>query len=160
MKIIIDSREQNPLEFKLDSVVSSVEVRKLDFGDYGCEVGGELIPVVFERKSIPDLFGTLANKVRHLRFKEEILRAKLCGSEIILLIEGDMKDVLRGTKHSKFPGASMIKMLFTIWAKYKLIPVFGVDREQCSWYVRETFRARGSEFKRENKDGKENRPNK
>ena len=90
MKILIDTREQDLLEF--GSKVHT-ERRKLDVGDYGCEMDdGTIVPVIFERKSVGDWMSTLTNNKKaktqnYDRFKKEIQRAKDSNIKLLLIIE-------------------------------------------------------------------------
>ena len=87
MVIVIDSREQVPLDFTVGGSVSRVETRGVPFGDYWCEFeGGQEMPICWERKSIPDLFGTLTSGME--RFKREIARANENNFKMIIAIEG------------------------------------------------------------------------
>ena len=66
MTIIIDNREQKPLEFSVPTKRGTLAV-----GDYRAEFSdGSVSQVVFERKSINDLYGTLSKG--YSRFKREI----------------------------------------------------------------------------------------
>ena len=98
MHIIIDSRETKPLRFtstKDCKITKSVE--KLEVGDYGLRLDdGTLAPVVFERKSKADLWGTLTKGYE--RFKREIKRAKDDNVKLILITECDYKDTRAGYK--------------------------------------------------------------
>ena len=136
MKVIIDTREQDPLSFKLTEVVGEVVVEKLDFGDYAAvyqDAEEWKSPVYFTRKSIGDLYGTLANGDNHKRFKREMGRAKEVGAQLILAIEGTDQDILNGHKYSKLPGETMMKILDTLWMKYDLYPMFCENRRVMAW---------------------------
>ena len=71
-KIVVDSREQKPLPFRKSKLVTEVITRKLDAGDYS--IDGYDNKIAIERKSIPDLYGTLGKG--HKRFQRELERAK------------------------------------------------------------------------------------
>ncbi len=138
MQIIIDSREQMPLDF-VEARVGKPIVRKLNYGDYACEIGGVLVPVVFERKSVGDLFGTLGKG--YGRFKREYLRAKKDGAKLILIVEDRLKGIACGYKHSRIPGSQILQQMFTLWVRHDIIPVFAGDRHQMARYIEETFLA-------------------
>src|SRR3990167_4878967 len=89
MKLITDSREQNPLSFVETDGVEFV-TQALPVGDYGVEG----IDVVVERKSIADLFGSFSSNYEAERAK--IIRASVLGLKYILAIEGSIFDVGRG----------------------------------------------------------------
>lgn len=80
MNIVVDTREQTPLEFPDDTVVRT----KLHFGDY--TAGGEDFDQTYiERKSLADLLGTLS--AGYERFKEELLRVAQMDSYMVILCE-------------------------------------------------------------------------
>lgn len=153
MRIMVDSREQKPIEFDVSGAISSVTTTGLPFADYWCEwePGSEKagysceMPVVFERKSIGDLFGTLGKGME--RFKREIERAKENNVQMILIVEGSIRDVARGYEHSKREGDSILKTMFTLWVKYDLVPVFCNDRHEMRRFMIETWEACGRNFK-------------
>ena len=155
MIIQIDTREQLKLTFDMENkYLDGVELCKLDAGDYGCRFNdGHIPPIVFERKSIGDLFGTLGGG--HSRFKKEIQRAKDNGVQMIIIIEGTMSKVLRGHEHSTIEGISILRTLFTLWVKYGVIPVFCKDRVEMSRYIVEFYVSVGKQYiKEKKKDGR------
>ena len=129
MKIIVDSREQDILDFPFKQV-SEIVVQKLDVGDYACEVDGKLLPIIFERKSKGDLFGTLGKGNK--RFRKELQRAIDSDVKLVLIVECSLVSVLSGYTYkskgrkrtSKLKGSSVLKTMFTLWVKYGLFPVF------------------------------------
>lgn len=136
MRVIIDSREQDPLSFSLNEVVSEITVGKLDFGDYSAIYQDKeewKSPLFFTRKSIGDLYSTLANEENHQRFKREMYRAKDSSAQLILAIEGTDQDIFDGHKYSKLPGQTMMKILDTLWMKYDLYPMFCENRRVMAW---------------------------
>jgi len=141
LKIIIDSREQSPLIFPQE-FVTDTPVECLPVGDYGCEFErGYQVPAIFERKSIPDLFSTLTQG--HERFDREITRAKDLGIKLILAIEGSIAQVSWGTPYSQMKGSSILKIVFTLWVKHDLMPVFCADRNDMSNFIYEYYCAIG-----------------
>jgi len=78
--IIIDTREQRPYRFK------NYIKKKLDVGDYTLDMG---VDVRIERKSIPDLKGTLGFGLN--RFKKELQRARDQNLYVVILIDGTEK---------------------------------------------------------------------
>ena len=139
----MDSQEKKPLEFPFE-FVSEVERRHLNVGDYGCQFeDGYEVPVYFERKSIPDLFGTFTNgkKVKNFdRFKKEIARAKKANVVLHLIIEGTFTKVKKGITRSKRKGISIIRQANTVWLKYGLIPIYCKDRAEMAEYIYEYYR--------------------
>lgn len=72
---LCDTREQKMLQ------LPNIEIRKLDFGDYGIEGSN----IFIERKSLNDFLGTMS--AGYERFQKEIELAILNGGYIVVLIE-------------------------------------------------------------------------
>ena len=83
--IIIDTREQKPLKFLVNT-----KVECLKFGDYALESNKGL---VIERKSLTDFVGTLSSRNIE-RFEREIVRAAEANSYIVVLVEESMNRCL------------------------------------------------------------------
>lgn len=142
MKILIDSREQNPLTFLGLSHVTDEIVTKLDVGDYGCTFkNGYTPPVYFERKALGDLFSTLTSGYK--RFKQEILRAKDNDVKLYLLIEATILDVQMGANHSTVKGDTILKTINTLWLKYDLVPFFMPNGLEMSLFIQGFYSAIG-----------------
>ena len=84
-QIVIDTREQKPLQFDGLKIISS----KLECGDYAVSKDDTL---VIERKSISDFFSTLSGG--YDRFIREVERAKKLGIYIVVLIESPLNTAL------------------------------------------------------------------
>lgn len=148
-----DTREQSPLDFSGYDIVTEVKHSKLDCGDYCVQFKNGFIPAVrWERKSIPDLFGTLGKG--HDRFKEEIQRAKDFDVKLMLLIEGTIADISNGTYYSTIDGDKIVKTVFSLWERYDLYPVFCVDRNECARFIVEVGSAIGRKAIRDLKEQK------
>lgn len=152
MIVIVDTREQAPLEFT-HPWVTEVKREKLDVGDYAVEFKDGYRPsIVFERKSISDLFGTLGNGYK--RFKNEIIRANKSDTTMLLIVEGTLMDVANGYKHSKIDGMSIIAKMFTLWVKYGIIPIYTRSREEMSLYITNFYLSAGKDYIRRKNEGK------
>jgi len=139
MIILCDSREQLPLEFQ-HNFIEGVEKSTLSVGDYSARFkDGHIPPIFFERKSIPDLFGTLGKDYK--RFKKEIMRSKDSKSELIIIIEGTVTDVLSGTRFSQVEGISILRTLLSIWNRYQIVSVFCKDRKEAALFIAEYYLA-------------------
>lgn len=148
MKVLVDTREQRPLLFNHPWI--TVTKRKLDTGDYACEFeDGYGPPIVFERKSVPDLFGTLGNGYK--RFKRSIIKAQKTNTTIIVIVEGTLSDVFDGHRFSNTNGETNVKKLFTLWIRYGVMPVFCLDKQESAQYITEFFMACGREHIRRKK---------
>ena len=136
-KIIIDSREQKPLE--LDS---KSEVKGLKFGDYALE-GSDNICI--ERKSINDFIGTLSGGYE--RFEREIIRAKEAKSYMIILIEEPLSNAVKFNvleqiykKGMKVTPEYIFHNVRELIQKYNHIQfLFVKDREEASEMVKKIF---------------------
>ena len=90
--IYIDSREQKPLEIK----DFPTEVKGLKFGDYCLNDKKKTGNCYIERKSVPDLIGTLSSGLE--RFEREIERAAEEKAYLVILVERKMDDCLAFNK--------------------------------------------------------------
>ena len=146
--ILCDTREQKRLEFSYPDIAYTKRF-KLEVGDYCiCFCDGSIPPVIFERKSIGDLFGTLTSS--YDRFKSEIIRAKTQGIALILIVEGSLTKVLKGYKHLNprnpgtkvhMDGVRIVRTLFSLYVRYGVIPVFCKDRYEMQDYIIEYYLA-------------------
>lgn len=133
MKILIDTREQRPLQFAWPSAKTC-----LPFGDYGCELADKsMVPVIFERKSIADLFGTLSKGYE--RFRKMLRKAEAGKVKIIVIVEGSLSKVIKGYSRSQRSGISIVKQLYTIRAIYGIEIVFCQNRDEMALYIEKLF---------------------
>lgn len=139
MVIISDTREQKELDFSGIEGVEKVEKIGLAFGDYTAIVHEKPVPIVFDRKGLGDLFGTMTSGYE--RWKREMARAKEANFKLILIVEGSYTDVWNGTEHSKFSGESMIKKLHMMQVRYDLETVFCESRRVMARYIAGLFLA-------------------
>lgn len=134
MIILVDTREQRPLEFGCDW-----KRKGLKFGDYGAEFAPTYqYPVVFERKSIGDLFGSLT--FGYDRFRRMFDRAAKSNFKVIIAIEGTREKVLKGYPHSQRDPESVIKQLETIHNKYGVAHIFFPSRIAMAHYIADYYR--------------------
>jgi len=146
--ILCDTREQKRLEFAHPDIAFTKK-HKLEVGDYCIRfMDGSVPAVIFERKGIGDLFGTLTGD--YDRFKAEIIRAKDSGITLILVIEGSFSKVMKGYKYFNprnpdtkvhMDGLRIIRILFSLYVRYGVIPVFCKDREEMQNYIVEYYLA-------------------
>ncbi len=140
MIIIVDSREQRPLSFGCDFIV-----KKLHVGDYGAKFTDDYQhPVVFERKSIADLFGTLT--FGYDRFRRQIQKSDKLGIKMIIAIEGTQEKVLEGYKHSRRDPKSILVQLETIKKKYDIESIFFASRVSMAHYIADYYRVHYEQF--------------
>jgi len=139
MVIAQDSREQAPLDWKGIEGVEKVEVIGLAFGDYQGFVNEKVVPIVWERKGLGDLFGTLG--AGHDRFRRELERAKQANFKLVLMIEGTYSDVWNGVEHSQMDGRVILKILATMYVKYDLEYHFCESRRVMARMIADTLLA-------------------
>lgn len=144
MQIIVDTREQKKLDFKLPIVREC-----LSFGDYRARFDdGTLSSIVFERKSKNDLFGTLSQGYE--RFKKEIERSKEEKIKLVIITENNLRSILSGCVNSQRNGVSIVQQLFTLRIRYGIETVYSTSREEMSEYITHTFLS----LEREHQDNK------
>lgn len=92
-KIMVDTREQRPLEF------ANRESLKLDIGDYST-IGADYTNTFVDRKSFEDWCGTLVNE-NFDRFRREVIRAKTQDCFLWVVIDCCMEDVYTLSKQGR-----------------------------------------------------------
>ena len=124
--MIVDTREQKPL-FKSKSWIVN---HGLNSGDYSIQ-GFENV-ITIERKSIPDLLGTLGKG--RIRFEKELNRMneyKWKG----LLIEGLENDVYQPNDFSSMHPNSIYHSLAAIETKWGVNIYYAKDKKHARWWV-------------------------
>lgn len=145
MNIIIDTREQQELDFNGLRYVDNIIKRKLDCGDYAAEFkDGYIPPIVFERKSINDLYGTLSKG--YSRFKKEIIRAQNSNIVMCIIVEGNYSKILKGIEHSDRNGQSICDQLFTLLVKHHVPFICCKSREEMAKYIVDCYVAVGKQY--------------
>lgn len=150
MKLITDSREQDPLAFSACVGVEYV-VEALGVGDYAASyvIGGRVVEshAVIERKSIGDLFSSYTSG--YARERDKFFRARAAGREFILAVEGSVETVLNGhtyvkggeVRRAKKDGMTMVRQLFSCAHKYGIEVWFCESRRIMALMVQEYFLA-------------------
>lgn len=140
MLILVDTREKAPLKFACGQ-----ERKCLPCGDYGATFyEGHLHETIWERKSIPDLYGTLTQG--YDRFRRMIQKAADKKITIIIGIEGSKEKVLKGYSHSARDPESIIKQLETIKNKYGVAHEFFPSRISMANYIVDFYLTRYEEW--------------
>ena len=144
MKIIIDTREQKPLESN-HKYITEIVRQKLNCGDYQAEYSdGHKSPIIFERKSQSDATGTLTQG--YSRYRKEIKRAIENKILLVMIIECSLTKFLKGIPQSQRSGEELVQQIFTIALKYRVPFVFCNDRAESSRFILETFLAYGRSY--------------
>lgn len=131
LSIIEDSREQTPLDF---TNIKGVEVVRqgLKTGDYSIQ--GHEDGICFERKSVPDLVGTLISG--HERFLREMDRMQ--GFEVkYILVEHTAGTVYRYCERHgwEYKFDTIIQSLLAYAYHYQVRVRFCKDREDMAKYI-------------------------
>lgn len=148
MVIVSDTREQLPLDFSGIEGVDKVEEIGLAFGDYTAIVHEKPVPIVFDRKGLGDLFGTMTSGYN--RWKVVMEKAKTANFKLILIVEGTYSDVYQGFEHSQVSGESIIKKLHMLQVRYDLETVFCESRRMMARYIVGLFSAVERNWAKEN----------
>lgn len=148
MILVCDTREQKMLDFSGIEGIEKIEELALAFGDYTAIVHERPVPIVFERKGISDLFGTMTSGYE--RFKKEMERAKTSNMKLIIIVEGSYTDVWNGIEHSQFSGESMIKKLHMLQVRHDIETVYCESRRVMARYIAGLFSAVERNWTKEN----------
>lgn len=136
--VLQDTRETLPIVFSTEEGIVGSKRQKLDFGDYqALYPDGSRSSVVFERKSVPDLWITMTKG--HNRFMREVERAKEKKTRLVLIIEAPFSRILVGFERSRYSGTAMVKKLWTLHHSYDLPFVFCQSRQDMSSYMAWSF---------------------
>jgi len=128
MKILIDTREQNPYSFQTES-----ETATLPTGDYSLEGGEHLIAI--ERKTLNDLIGCLTSG--RGRFERELFRGRAL-DYFALVIEASLSDLSNGEYRSKMLSKAAVQSLLAFSVRYDL-PIFFAENRKYGARVTESL---------------------
>lgn len=119
--ILIDTREQRPYEFKGFKSLR----RTLKVGDYSLQ--GKQHIVIIERKSLPDLYGTLTRKKNFERFCRELEGLKNVWYPFIL-VEATPETVMNGMQYSMANGGLVLDKVMKLYCDYGVQIIFAGNR--------------------------------
>ena len=128
MKILIDTREQQPYSFETES-----ETATLGTGDYSLAGAENLISI--ERKSIDDLVGCLTSGRE--RFERELYRGRAL-DYFALVVEASLSDLSNGRYRSEMNPKAAIQSLLAFSIRYGL-PIFFVENRRYGARVTESL---------------------
>ena len=127
MKIVIDNREQTPLDFK--PYDCTVERGSLSTGDYS--LAGLQDIVAIERKSLPDLVACLMGEQRE-RFERELARGR--GLECFaIIVEAAMQDVRNHAYRSKMKPHAVLQSVLAFQVRYRVPFVWAGSPEGAAY---------------------------
>lgn len=147
LTIICDTREQDTHVQKFfDGKKIPTITRKLDTGDYSCQLGDQSFErdIVVERKhNLDEICGNFT--AERERFEREFLRAKAYGTKVVLIIENaSWSDIFIGNYRSKLSSKSLTGSILTWLARFDVSIVFCKPEESARimygifyYYVRE-----------------------
>ena len=126
----------------------SILTEGLKVGDYACRHGEEWDEVIFERKSIGDLFHSFSGE-NYEREKEKWARAKEWGKRLILAIEAPAYEVRKGHQYQKGgewhevrkSGIAMCRQIYTISRKYGIEVWWCDGRRDMAFRIQEYYLA-------------------
>lgn len=132
MKIVVDSREQAPLDFSPFPDVETA-IGTLQAGDYS--VIGFTAEIAVERKSLDDLIGCLTHDRE--RFKRELncLRGY---SSAMIVVEAPFNAIRCGMYRSQMNPQAAVESVFSFMQKYR-IPFFFADNRADGAFATASF---------------------
>jgi DNA excision repair protein ERCC-4 len=146
IKILIDSREQNPFTFK--GYQASSEAATLSVGDYS--IPGFQDQAAIERKELNDLISCLMNSNRD-RFERELARARHY-ELFYIVVEASLEDVSQGRYRSEMKPHSALQSIIAFQVRHRLSILWAGNRagaEYCTyWLLSKYVREIEERFKR------------
>ena len=131
MKIIVDTREQDPFTFLHERYDCEIAQGTLDTGDYS--LAGLTDRVSVERKSLADLVGCLGSG--RDRFEHELQRAAALES-FMVVIEASWKELSSGNYRSRMNPHAACQSVLAFISRYRIPFHFAGSRqaaEYCTW---------------------------
>jgi len=129
MRLVIDSREQCPLDFS--AYDCTAERGTLPTGDYSLAGLEHLVAV--ERKSILDLVACCMGANRE-RFERELHRAQALDC-FAVVIEGSVEDIRRHNYRSQMRPHSVLQSVISFQVRYGHSFVWAVNRNGAAYFV-------------------------
>ena len=140
MEIIVDTREQLPLWTRYKR-------QCLPVGDYTTTLLQNSF--VIERKSPQDLYGSIIQG--HVRFMNELIRAKIMGIKIVVYVECTKKIFIEkkfaGGIRRSCPGKTLEKIINTIQQRKELEIVWCSSRNSLKDKVKKRLQEEESKYK-------------
>ena len=147
LSIICDTRERDRhVESYLKKINVQTINRKLDTGDYSCQLGDISFErdITVERKhNLDEICGNFT--AERDRFEREFVRAKAYGTKVHLIIENaTWSDIFLGNYRSKLPPKSLVGSLLSWMVRFNVTVTFCKPEETGKiiygifyYYVRE-----------------------
>lgn len=128
MIVLVDTREQNPYQFRCPT-----EVATLKTADYSLKGLENLVGI--ERKTIEDLISCLTDG--RDRFEAELYRGRAL-DYFAVVIEGSLSDLANGKYRSKMNPKSAVQSLLAFSVRYRL-PVFFCENRRFGERITESL---------------------
>ena len=134
LTIICDTREQDRhvTEWLEKNKVKTI-TRKLDTGDYSCQLGDQSFErdIVVERKhNLDEICGNFT--IERERFEREFMRAKAYGTKVVLIIENaSWTDIFLGNYRSKLNSKSLVGSLLSWMVRFNITVLFCKPEESA-----------------------------
>ena len=128
LTIICDTREQDRhVSEYFDKHNIPYITRKLDTGDYSCQMGGGWTlerEICVERKhNLDEICGNFT--VERERFEREFMRAKAYGTKVVLIVENaTWTDIFLGNYRSKTSPKSLLGSLLSWMVRFNITVTF------------------------------------
>lgn len=141
MKIIVDTREQEPLTFSLKEDIQ-IGRDKLECGDYsiaGYDLPGDDGSIIIERKqNCNELCGNLGANWE--RFQKELEKMAEYKHKMILVCGPNNFPYIHGRGYTKLHPNFVYKQLSIIHIKYGIPTIFAGTREDAEEYMYRYFK--------------------
>lgn len=147
LTVICDTRERDTHceEWFKKNKVQTI-TRKLDTGDYSCQLGDMSFEkdICIERKhNLDEICGNFT--VERERFEREFMRAKAYGTKVVLIIENaTWTDIFLGNYRSKLNSKSLVGSLLSWMVRFNITVLFCRPEETariiygiCYYHVKE-----------------------
>lgn len=134
LSIICDTREQDRhvSEWLEKNKIPTI-TRKLDTGDYSCQLGEQSFErdIVVERKhNLDEICGNFT--AERERFEREFMRAKAYGTKVYLIIENaTWADIFIGNYRSKLNSKSLFGSLLSWMVRFNITVLFCKPEESA-----------------------------
>lgn len=127
LTIICDTREQDRhVEEYLKKQNIPQITRKLDTGDYSCQLGDvsfERDIVVERKRNLDEICGNFTGERE--RFEREFMRAKAYGTKVVLIVENaTWSDIFLGNYRSKTSPKSLLGSLLSWMVRFNITITF------------------------------------
>ena len=124
LRIVVDSREQNPFPFA--GLPVEVRVAAMEAGDYS--LAGFERRVAVERKELGDLIGCLS--VERERFERELVRLRGYDCAAVV-VEAPVADLRAGRYRSRLDAGAAWQSVLAFSMRYRVPFIFCQDREDA-----------------------------